>query len=78
MQRSMVLKVVLAFASVWVLISSAVAAVWLTAEVRVAALVMLPTVVVASLLVLYFEWRMTLKRRLLADVDELIDWDQTV
>ena len=50
MKRSVVLAVVLAFASIWVLIGSAAAAVRLTAEVRVAALVMLPAVVVASLL----------------------------
>ena len=45
-------------------------AVWLTDEVRVVALVMLPTAIVASLLVLYFDWRAELQRRLLAERDD--------
>jgi len=48
-------------------------AVWLTGEVRVVGLVMLPTAVVASLLVLYFDWRAKLQRRILADRDERPD-----
>jgi hypothetical protein len=38
--------------------------VWLTDEVRVVGLATLPPPIVASLLVLYFEWRATLQRRI--------------
>ena len=76
MIRSRVLLIALAFASFVVLFGSAIAAVWLTEEVRVVGLILLPASVVASLLVLYFEWRAGLRRRLVADVDDLIDWDQ--
>ena len=43
--------------------------VWLTSEVRVFGLVMLPTAIVAALLVVYFDWRAKLRRRVLAERD---------
>ncbi len=70
MKRSMVLAIVLAFVSIWVVMAAGITAVWLTQEVRVVGLVILPTAVVASLLVLYFDWRAKLQRRILAERDE--------
>jgi hypothetical protein len=46
-----------------------ITAVWLTAEVRVFGLVILPTAIVAGLLIVYFEWRTTLRRRVLGERD---------
>ena len=46
-----------------------ITAVWLTAEARVFGLVILPTAIVAGLLVVYFEWRPTLRRRVLGERD---------
>jgi hypothetical protein len=66
----MVLAIAVAFASVWVVMAAGMTAVWLTEEVRVVGLVMFPTAVVASLLVLYFDWRAGLQRRVLAERDE--------
>lgn len=70
MNKSTTLAVALAFVSVWVLLAAGITAVWLTEEVRVIGLVILPTAVVASLLVLYFDWRAKLQRRILAERDE--------
>ncbi len=67
MRESRILLVALALISVWVALAAGMAAVWLTEEVRVFALVILPAAVVAGLLVLYFDWRATLRRRMLAD-----------
>ena len=47
-----------------VMVPAGMTAVWLTEEVRVVGLAALPTVIVASLLVLYFDWRARLQRRL--------------
>jgi predicted ABC-type sugar transport system permease subunit len=71
--RSTVLAIALAFVSIWVVMAAGTTAVWLTGEVRVVGLVMLPTAVVASLLVLYFDWRAKLQRRILAERDERPD-----
>jgi hypothetical protein len=68
--KSTILAVALAFVSVWVLLAAGITAVWLTEEVRVIGLVILPTGVVASLLVLYFDWRAKLQRRILAERDD--------
>jgi hypothetical protein len=46
------------------------AALGLTRELRAAALVMLPPAIMASLLVVYFEWRGKLRRRMLAEQRE--------
>jgi hypothetical protein len=69
-KRSTVLAIALAFVSIWVVMAAGVTAVWLTEEVRVVGLVILPTAIVASLLVLYFDWRAKLQRRVLAERDE--------
>ena len=71
MKRSMVLAI--AFVSIWVVMAAGMTAVWLTGEVRVFGLVMLPTAVVASLLVVYFDWRARLQRRILAKGDQRRD-----
>ena len=68
--RATVPAVVVAFVSIWVLLAAGITAVWLTEEVRVVGLLILPTAVVASLLVLYFDWRAKLQRRILAERDE--------
>jgi predicted ABC-type sugar transport system permease subunit len=65
--KATVLAVVLAFASIWIVLATGATAVWLTGEVRVFGLVALPTAIVASLLVVYFDWRQKLLRRMLAE-----------
>ncbi len=69
-RKATVLAVVLAFVGIWVVLAVGATAVWLTGEVRVFGLVALPTVIVASLLVLYFDWREKLLRRMLTDRKE--------
>ena len=76
MTRSTVLAIALAFVSIWVVLAAGVTAVWLTEEVRVVGLVILPTAIVASLLVLYFDWRAKLQRRILAERDGRHDLDK--
>jgi hypothetical protein len=68
-KKSTVLAIALAFLSVWVVMAAGMAAVWLTQEVRVVGLVALPTALVASLLVLHFEGRTRLQRRIVAERD---------
>jgi hypothetical protein len=75
-KRSTVLAIALAFVSIWVVLAAGVTAVWLTEEVRVVGLVTLPTAIVASLLVLYFDWRAKLQRRILAERDGRHDLDK--
>ena len=67
---SEIVAIVLAFISLCVVMISGSTAVWLTSEVRVFGLVVLPTVIVAGLLVVYFDWRATLRHRILADRDD--------
>ena len=67
--RETVVALVLAFFSIWVVLAVGITAVWWTSEVRVFGLVMLPTVTVAGLLVVYFDWRGKLRRRVLAERD---------
>ena len=67
MRKSTILGVVLAFVSVWVVLAAVITAVWLTDEVRVIGLVTIPAAIVASLLVLYFDWRDKLRRRVLVE-----------
>ena len=76
MRRANILAVVLALASLWLVLGSALAAVWLTDEVRVIGLVLLPTVVVAALLVVYFDWRARLQHRVLADRGDSTAWNE--
>ena len=59
----------LLFFSMWVVLVAGITAVWLNAEVRVFGLVILPTAIVAGLLVVYFDWRAKLRRRILAKRD---------
>jgi hypothetical protein len=76
-KRSRVLAIALAFVSVWVswvMIATGTTAVWLIEKVRVVGLVTLPTAIVASLLVLYFDWRAKLQRRILAERDRVHDF----
>jgi hypothetical protein len=56
----------LLFVSIWVVLAAGITAVWLTEEVRVFGLVILPTGIVAALLVVYFDWRAKLRRRVVA------------
>ena len=76
MNKSMVVAIALAFVSIWVVMAAGITAVWLTEEVRLVGLMILPTAVVASLLVLYFDWRAKLHRRILAERDERQDVDR--
>ncbi len=75
MNKSKVLAIALAFLSVWVM-ASGMAAVWLTEEVRVVGLIALPTAIVASLLVLYFDWRARVQRRILAEREGRYELDK--
>ena len=61
------LAVALAFVAIWVVLAAGATAVWLTAEVRAFGLVALLTAIVAALLVVYFDWREKLLRRMLAE-----------
>ena len=65
--KETIVALALAFFSIWVVLAVGITAVWLTSEVRVFGLVMLPTAIVAGLLVVYFDWRATLRRRVLAE-----------
>ena len=68
-KRVAVLAVAVAFVSIWIVMAAGLTAVSLTDEVRVFGLLMLPTAIVASLLVLYFDWRARLIRRLAVEHD---------
>lgn len=67
MTKSAVLAVTVGIVSLWIVMIAGITAVWLTDEVRVLGVVMLPAGIVAGLLVLYFDWRDNLRRRV---VDE--------
>jgi hypothetical protein len=69
MKGSRVLTIGIALVSMWA-VAAAVGnpAMWLTGEVRVVGLVIVP--IVASLLVLYFDWRAKLQRRILSGHDD--------
>jgi hypothetical protein len=62
-----ILAVALAFAAMWVVLAAGTTAVWLTGELRVFGLVALPTGTVAGLLIVYFDWRERLLRRMLGE-----------
>jgi hypothetical protein len=66
-KKETVLAVALALVGIWVVLATGATAVWLTGEVRVFGLVALPTAIVAGLLVVYFDWREKLLRRMLAE-----------
>ena len=67
MKRRAILALALAFVGVYVVLAGRLTALWLTEEVRVVGLMMLPSAIVASLLVLYFDWRGRLMRRIRAE-----------
>jgi uncharacterized membrane-anchored protein len=67
--KETIVTLALLFFSIWVVLVMGITAVWLTAEVRVFGLVILPTAIVAGLLVVYFEWRAKLRRRVLSERD---------
>jgi hypothetical protein len=69
-KRPMVLAIVLAFMSIWVVLAAGSTAVWLPEELRAVGLVTAPMAMVASLLVLYFDWRAKLQRRILAERED--------
>jgi hypothetical protein len=63
-KKSTILAVAIAFVGIWAVMTASITAVWLTEEVRVVGLVAVPTGLVAGLLVVYFEWRTKLQRRI--------------
>jgi hypothetical protein len=67
--KETIVALALVFFSLWIVLAVDITAVWLTAEVRVFGLVMLPTAIVAGLLVVYFDWRAKLRRRVLGERD---------
>ena len=68
--KSEIMAIMLAFISIFVVLTAGATAVWLTSEVRVFGLVMLPTAIVAGLLVVYFDWRVKPRNRISADCDD--------
>ena len=73
-KKATILAVALAFAGIWLVLSTGAMALWLTTEMKVFGTVALPTAIVASLLVVYFDWREKLLRRML---DEPKDYRRT-
>jgi hypothetical protein len=67
--KTEIVAIVLAFISIFVVMTAGFRTVWLTSEVRKLGLVMLPAAIVALLLV-SFEWRAKLRNRILADRDD--------
>ena len=68
--KSEIAAIVLAFITLFVVMTAGITAVWLTSEVRVFGLVMLPTAIVAGLLFVYFDWRAKLRHQILVDRDD--------
>ena len=68
--QSQIVAIVLAFISIVVVLTAGATAVWLTAEVSVCGLVTLPATNLAGLLVVSFDWRATLRNRILANRDD--------
>jgi hypothetical protein len=69
-KKSRILAVLIGLVSLWIVLTASAAAVWLTDEVRVIGMVILPAILVGALLVLYFDWRTAMLRRILAGRDE--------
>ena len=69
--KATIVALALLFVSIWVVLAAGIAAVWLTEEVRVFGLVILPTGIVAGLLVVYFDWRAKLRRRVWLSVTDI-------
>ena len=66
MRRTTIL-ITLALAGVWIALTAGLTGGWLLEVVLAVARVALPTTVAATLLVLYFDWRHRLMRRVQAD-----------
>lgn len=66
MRRTTIL-ITLALAGVWVALTAGLTGAWLLEAVLAVARVALPLTVAATLLVLYFDWRHRLMRRVQAD-----------
>jgi hypothetical protein len=64
-RKATILAVALAFAAIWVVLTTGATAAWLTGELKVFGLAALATAIVALLLVVYFDWRAKLLRRTL-------------
>ena len=64
MKRSTLLAAMLALAGIGLRLGGGSGATWLTDDVRAIVLMVLPAAFAASLLVLYFEWRRRLMRRM--------------
>lgn len=62
--KATIVALALFFVSICVVLAAGITAVWLTEEVRVFGLVILPTGIVGSLLVVYFDWRAKVWRRM--------------
>ena len=69
-KTSTILIMALASVSIWVLMAFGVTAVWLTEELRVLGLLTASAAIVACLLVVYFDWRGRLQRRIVAERDD--------
>ena len=65
-----ILAVALAFVALWVVLAAGATAVWLTGEMKVFGPVILPAAIVAGLLVMYFDWRGKLRRRMLVEPED--------
>jgi hypothetical protein len=65
-RTSTILAIAIALVTILTLMAASMTAVWLTEEVRVVGLIAVPTALVAGLLVVYFEWRTKVQRRMLA------------
>ena len=75
MKKSTTLAMALAFVSICVLLIAGIMALSFTAELRVFRLLTVPVAIAGSLLVLYFDWRGKLLRRVLTERDERQDLD---
>jgi hypothetical protein len=65
-----ILAVALLSASIWVMrLAAGITGGWLTEALRLLGLVILPTGIAAGLLVVYFDWRAKLRRRVMAARD---------
>lgn len=59
----------LAFFSMGIVLAVGIATVWSRSDLRVIGLVVAPTAIAAGLLVVYFNWRAKLRRRVLRERD---------
>lgn len=75
-KKATILGIAIALVSIWAVMAASLTAVWLTEELRVVGLVTAPPAIVAGLLVVYFEWRAKLQRRILAQGEGLEHLDK--